>query len=76
VDEAAVDNPTAEEPVDETAAEDIAQECWQWQQAFLDTTPVVFLDAGANTFTLQSRPAGVKLERLLLTNDLDFVPED
>jgi hypothetical protein len=54
----------------------LTSETWQWQQALQQTTPVIFLAAGQHTLTLQHRQAGVKLDRLLLTNDLDFVPQD
>jgi PKD repeat protein len=56
--------------------QDISQEDWRWQQAAQDTTPIVFLKAGTNILTIQHRQAGTKLDRLLITNDLEFVPQD
>ena len=47
---------------------------WRWYQAAQDTTPVFFLTSGAHTLTFKHRWSGTKLDRLLITNDLDFVP--
>jgi hypothetical protein len=63
----------ATEPVDRA---DRMPGAWQWQQAFQNATPVIFLEVGVHTLTLQHRQAGIKLDRLLLTSDLDFVPQD
>jgi hypothetical protein len=49
---------------------------WQWQQAAHNTMPILFLEAGPNTLTITPRQAGLKLSRLLITNDLDFIPQD
>lgn len=47
---------------------------WRWYQAAQDTTPIFLLNSGTHTFTVKHRWAGTKLDRLLITNDLDFVP--
>jgi hypothetical protein len=47
---------------------------WRWYQAAQDTTPVFFLTSGTHTLTFKHRWSATKLDRLLITNDLDFVP--
>jgi Fibronectin type III domain len=49
---------------------------WRWYQVAQDTTPVFSLTSGTHTLTFKHRWSGTKLDRLLITNDLDFVPEN
>ena len=53
-----------------------ASASWTWDQAALSTDPVFFLDAGVYTLLIKQRQSGPKLDKLLLTNDLDLVPRD
>jgi Bacterial Ig domain/Fibronectin type III domain len=57
-------------PASQTAAS------WVWDQAASDTAPVFFLEAGTHTLTVKQRESGTKLDKLLLTNDTDLVPQD
>ena len=47
---------------------------WVWDQAMGDTIPILFLNAGTHTLRIQQRESGTKLDRLLITNDLEFTP--
>jgi hypothetical protein len=47
---------------------------WRWHQAAKDTMPVFSLTSGEHTLTVKHRWSGTRLDRLLITNDLDFVP--
>jgi hypothetical protein len=48
---------------------------WVWDQAASDTTPVFFLEAGVHTLTIKQRESGTKIDRILVTNDLEYVPQ-
>jgi hypothetical protein len=49
---------------------------WIWDQAVSDTTPVFFLEAGVHTLVIKQRERGTKLDKLLITNDADIIPQD
>lgn len=49
---------------------------WQWEEAAHTSTPVFFLEAGSHTLTVKQRESGTKLDKLLLTNDLELVPQN
>jgi hypothetical protein len=49
---------------------------WVWDQATSETVPVFLLEAGEHTLAIKPREAGSKIDRLLVTNDMDFVPQD
>jgi hypothetical protein len=51
-----------------------APQTWVWDQAMGDTTPILFLNAGTHRLRIQQRESGTKLDRLLITNDLEFTP--
>jgi hypothetical protein len=53
-----------------------AAQTWVWNQAALDTTPVFFLEAGNHTLKIKQRESGAKLDRLLMTNDLESIPQE
>jgi hypothetical protein len=48
---------------------------WVWDQVASETAPVFFLEAGEHTLTLKQQEAGAKIDRFLVTNDVDFVPQ-
>jgi hypothetical protein len=56
---------------------------WQWSRvngraggAALSLNPRTFdLSSGSHTLAFRGREAGARLDRLIITNDLDFVPE-
>ena len=47
---------------------------WAWGQVASDTLPVFFLTAGEYTLTMQQLDSGTKLDRILVTNDLEYRP--
>jgi hypothetical protein len=53
-----------------------APQAWRWDQAAMDTTPVFWLDAGSHTLTIRQRQSGTRLDKLMITNNLDLVPQD
>ncbi|MEZ4270054.1 MAG: choice-of-anchor Q domain-containing protein [Myxococcota bacterium] len=65
------------------AAEGTWSNQWQWTRvngrdggAPLSLNPRIFsLDAGSNTVTFRVREAGVGIDVILVTNDVDFVPQ-
>jgi hypothetical protein len=48
---------------------------WVWDQVASETAPVFFLEAGEHTLTITQQEAGAKIDRFLVTNDVDFVPQ-
>ncbi|GIX49564.1 MAG: hypothetical protein KatS3mg131_3775 [Candidatus Tectimicrobiota bacterium] len=48
---------------------------WLWSQAGADSMPVLFLDAGVYTLVIKQRESGTQLDRLLLTSDVEYVPQ-
>ena len=51
---------------------------WSWQEVndLRSTDPIHFsLESGEYTLTIKQREAGAKLDRLLITNDLQYVPQ-
>lgn len=51
---------------------------WSWQQANNGgiAEPLLFsLDPGNYTLILKQREAGTKIDRILITNDLDYIPQ-
>jgi len=49
---------------------------WAWDEAASDTTPVFFLVAGNHTLTIRQRESGSKLDKLVITNNLNLIPHD
>jgi Bacterial Ig domain/Fibronectin type III domain len=49
---------------------------WGWDQAASDTTPVFFLNAGVHTLTIRQRDSGTKLDKLVITNDVNWMPQE
>ena len=49
---------------------------WLWDQAANDTTPVFFLGAGNHTLIIRQRESGTKLDKLMITNNLNLIPHD
>ena len=47
---------------------------WVWDQAVDGATPVFFLEPGSYTLIIKHREGGSKIDRILITNDLDVVP--
>ena len=57
-------------------ADPLTPASWAWKQVASDTTPVFFLEAGVHTLTVKQRESGTKLDKILLTNDTEMVPQD
>jgi len=49
---------------------------WGWDQAASDTTPIFFLNAGVHTLTIRQRDSGTKLDKLVITNDVNWMPQE
>jgi hypothetical protein len=49
---------------------------WGWDPAAQTTDPVFFLESGAYTLVIKQRQSATKLHKLLLTNDLEAIPQD
>jgi PKD repeat protein len=47
---------------------------WVWDQAAADTMPVFFLSEGTYTLSIKQRESGTKLDRILVTNDVEYKP--
>jgi hypothetical protein len=58
-----------EDPADPTQ-----EHTWLWHQAATDSLPILYLEAGEYTLTLQQQGGRIKIDRLLITNDLDYQP--
>jgi hypothetical protein len=52
----------------------VLADAWVWDQVASDTLPIVFLTAGEYTLTLQPLGSGTRLDRFLITNDLEYQP--
>jgi hypothetical protein len=61
-------------PVREETASASPGDRWGWSQVASDTLPVFFLTAGEYTLTMQPLESGTKLDRILITNDLEYRP--
>jgi PKD repeat protein len=48
---------------------------WAWSEAALDTTPIFFLEAGVHTLVLKQLESGTQIDRILVTNDLEYIPQ-
>jgi hypothetical protein len=62
-------------PSDGDAPDVALGQTWTWNQVAGDTLPIFFLEAGTYTLTLQPQGSGMKLDRFLITNDLEYRPE-
>lgn len=49
---------------------------WVWDEAAGATTPIFFLSAGSHTLTLRQRESGTKLDKLLITNNMNLIPQN
>jgi hypothetical protein len=47
---------------------------WVWDQIASDTAPVFFLNAGVHTLVVKQRESGSQLDKILITNDLEYKP--
>jgi hypothetical protein len=54
----------------------VTSQAWRWDQAAIETTPVFPLDPGPHTLTIRRRESGARLDKLVITNNLDLVPQD
>src|SRR5262249_1762570 len=52
-----------------------APQSWVWDQAASNTTPIFFLKAGSHTLTIRQRESGTKLDKLVITNNVNLVPQ-
>ena len=50
-------------------------QAWRWEQAASNTTPVFLLDPGPHTLTIRQRESGTRLDKLVITNNLNLVPQ-
>jgi hypothetical protein len=52
------------------------QETWTWDVVKDASNPlVVHFEAGMHSLTIKQRENGTKIDRILITNDMDYVPE-
>ena len=53
------------------------QEIWTWDAVHESSEPLVYnFDVGVHTLTIKQREAGTKVDRILVTDDIAYVPEN
>ena len=59
-----------------TQTSDTSPQPWVWDQAASSTTPIFYLEVGSHTLTIKQRESGTKLDKLIITNDLNLIPQN